>query len=75
MILVKSDFSGWFLDIQNPARAHSVTQCARDVSLKKTQSEVRRRHLKPPIGGLTGSNFKVSVESKFMNPAGNFFEP
>ena len=33
---------------------------------------MRRRHLKPPIGGLSVKNFKVSVESKFMTPAGNF---
>ena len=32
VILIKWDPSGWFLDIQNPARAHSVTP--REDSLK-----------------------------------------
>ena len=27
---------------------------------------MRRRHLNHPIGGLSGTNFEVSVESKFM---------
>ena len=38
------------------------------------QSEVRRNQLKPPIDTLSEPNFKVSVESKFMTPAGNCFE-
>ena len=59
-ILVNSDPSGGFLDFQNPARAPSVTP--RDVCNEQIQSEVRRRHLKPPIGALAETNFKYSVE-------------
>ena len=36
---------------------------------------MRRNQLKSPIETLSEPNFKVSVESKFVTPASNFFEP
>ena len=62
--LVEPDPSGWFLDIQNPVWAHNVT--LRGFLLNKIQSDVCCRRLKPPIETLSGSDFKVPVESKFM---------
>ena len=70
VILVKLEPSGYFLNIQNPARAQNVTP--RDVLVAKRQSEVRRTHLKLPMGASSGTNFEFSVESKLMTPAGNF---
>ena len=73
VILVKLEPSEYFLNVQNSVWGNSVTP--RDVLVAKRQSEVRRRHLKLPMGALSGTNFEVSVESKFMTSAGNFFEP
>ena len=70
MILVKLEPSEYFLNVQNSVWGDGVTP--RDVLVAKRQSEVRRRHLKLPMGALSGTNFEVSVESKFMTPAGNF---